>query len=100
MHFYRFRLICEDIAGGKENFPIPATNLVDDACFPPEGMCNIIFALFNFKKTMDLLNICDLYFYICIHASIYVLFICNPLSDVFFWQGPRSSKTKGVALVA
>ncbi|CAA6673795.1 unnamed protein product [Spirodela intermedia] len=25
----------------QENFPIPATNLVDDACFPPPGKCDI-----------------------------------------------------------
>ncbi|CAB1184504.1 unnamed protein product [Spirodela intermedia] len=30
-------LVCEDISGGQENFPIPATNIVDDACFPPPG---------------------------------------------------------------
>ncbi|XP_078432860.1 histone-lysine N-methyltransferase, H3 lysine-9 specific SUVH4-like protein isoform X2 [Wolffia australiana] len=29
--------ICEDISGGQENLPIPVTNMVDDACFPPEG---------------------------------------------------------------
>ncbi|CAA6659737.1 unnamed protein product [Spirodela intermedia] len=25
---------------GQENFPIPATNIVDDACFPPPGKCS------------------------------------------------------------
>uniref|UniRef100_A0A1D1Z4D9 Histone-lysine N-methyltransferase, H3 lysine-9 specific SUVH4 n=1 Tax=Anthurium amnicola TaxID=1678845 RepID=A0A1D1Z4D9_9ARAE len=30
-------LVCEDIAGGQENFPIPATNVVDETPFPPTG---------------------------------------------------------------
>uniref|UniRef100_A0ACD5XJT7 Uncharacterized protein n=1 Tax=Avena sativa TaxID=4498 RepID=A0ACD5XJT7_AVESA len=28
-------LVCDDISGGQENFPIPATNLVDDPPVPP-----------------------------------------------------------------
>ncbi|XP_020589554.1 uncharacterized protein LOC110030909 [Phalaenopsis equestris] len=30
-------LVCDDISGGQENFPIPATNVVDDPPFPPSG---------------------------------------------------------------
>ncbi|KAL9998352.1 putative [histone H3]-lysine(4) N-trimethyltransferase [Helianthus debilis subsp. tardiflorus] len=30
-------LVCEDISGGLENIPIPATNLVDDPPVPPTG---------------------------------------------------------------
>lgn len=30
-------LVCEDISGGQENIPIPATNLVDDPPVPPTG---------------------------------------------------------------
>ncbi|KAI3847899.1 hypothetical protein MKX03_026138 [Papaver bracteatum] len=30
-------LVCKDISGGKENIPIPATNLVDDPPVPPTG---------------------------------------------------------------
>ncbi|KAG0489924.1 hypothetical protein HPP92_006787 [Vanilla planifolia] len=28
-------LVCDDISGGQENFPIPATNIVDDPPIPP-----------------------------------------------------------------
>lgn len=41
--FYFFdwwRLVCEDITGGQENFPIPATNLVDDPPVAPTGNMN------------------------------------------------------------
>lgn len=31
------RLVCEDISGGQEEVPIPATNLVDDPPVPPTG---------------------------------------------------------------
>uniref|UniRef100_A0A0D9V9T0 Histone-lysine N-methyltransferase n=1 Tax=Leersia perrieri TaxID=77586 RepID=A0A0D9V9T0_9ORYZ len=30
-------LVCDDISGGQENLPIPATNLVDDPPVPPTG---------------------------------------------------------------
>ncbi|KAK9678085.1 hypothetical protein RND81_11G187000 [Saponaria officinalis] len=30
-------LVCDDISGGQENIPIPATNLVDDPPVPPTG---------------------------------------------------------------
>ncbi|KAL2348262.1 hypothetical protein Fmac_002262 [Flemingia macrophylla] len=30
-------LVCDDISGGQEDMPIPATNLVDDPPFPPTG---------------------------------------------------------------
>ncbi|KAG2603097.1 histone-lysine N-methyltransferase, H3 lysine-9 specific SUVH4-like isoform X1 [Panicum virgatum] len=30
-------LVCDDISGGQENLPIPATNLVDDPPVPPSG---------------------------------------------------------------
>lgn len=30
--------MCEDIAGGLEDVPIPATNLVDDPPVAPSGM--------------------------------------------------------------
>ncbi|KAI3503648.1 hypothetical protein L1887_32095 [Cichorium endivia] len=30
-------MVCEDISGGLENIPIPATNLVDDPPVPPTG---------------------------------------------------------------
>ncbi|XP_020405510.1 histone-lysine N-methyltransferase isoform X1 [Zea mays] len=30
-------LVCDDISGGQENIPIPATNLVDDPPVPPSG---------------------------------------------------------------
>ncbi|KAK0588958.1 hypothetical protein LWI29_007719 [Acer saccharum] len=30
-------LVCEDITGGQENFPIPATNMVDDPPVAPTG---------------------------------------------------------------
>ncbi|KAJ9564239.1 hypothetical protein OSB04_000205 [Centaurea solstitialis] len=30
-------LVCEDISGGLENIPIPATNLVDEPAVPPTG---------------------------------------------------------------
>ncbi|KAJ0110670.1 hypothetical protein Patl1_02539 [Pistacia atlantica] len=33
-------LVCEDITGGQENFPIPATNLVDDPPVAPTGKAN------------------------------------------------------------
>jgi hypothetical protein len=35
------RLVCDDISGGQENLPIPATNLVDDPPVPPTGMFHI-----------------------------------------------------------
>ncbi|KAK9669830.1 hypothetical protein RND81_13G157400 [Saponaria officinalis] len=31
-------LVCDDISGGQENIPIPATNLVDDPPVPPTGL--------------------------------------------------------------
>lgn len=31
------RLVCEDISGGQENIPIPATNVVDDPPVAPTG---------------------------------------------------------------
>ncbi|KAJ0692707.1 putative [histone H3]-lysine(4) N-trimethyltransferase chromatin remodeling SET family [Helianthus annuus] len=37
-------LVCEDISGGLENIPIPATNLVDDPPVPPTG-CTYIKSL-------------------------------------------------------
>ncbi|KAM3353867.1 hypothetical protein ACQJBY_024829 [Aegilops geniculata] len=30
-------LVCDDISGGQENIPIPATNVVDDPPVPPSG---------------------------------------------------------------
>ncbi|RDX73957.1 Histone-lysine N-methyltransferase, H3 lysine-9 specific SUVH4, partial [Mucuna pruriens] len=33
-------LVCEDITGGREDMPIPATNLVDDPPVPPTGKLN------------------------------------------------------------
>ncbi|KAK8940790.1 Histone-lysine N-methyltransferase, H3 lysine-9 specific SUVH4 [Platanthera zijinensis] len=30
-------LVCDDISGGQEKFPIPATNVVDDPPLPPSG---------------------------------------------------------------
>ncbi|XP_031255904.1 histone-lysine N-methyltransferase, H3 lysine-9 specific SUVH4 isoform X2 [Pistacia vera] len=38
-------LVCEDITGGQENFPIPATNLVDDPPVAPTG--------FTYCKTLQ-----------------------------------------------
>lgn len=35
--FYWLRLVCEDISGGQEDVPIPATNLVDDPPVAPTG---------------------------------------------------------------
>ena len=35
--FYFNRLVCADISNGQENFPIPATNLVDNPPVPPSG---------------------------------------------------------------
>lgn len=35
------RLVCEDITGGQEDVPIPATNLVDDPPVPPTGKLNM-----------------------------------------------------------
>jgi hypothetical protein len=32
----------DDISGGQENIPIPATNLVDDPPVPPSGMFKFI----------------------------------------------------------
>ncbi|KAK9064695.1 hypothetical protein SSX86_016077 [Deinandra increscens subsp. villosa] len=37
-------LVCQDISGGLENIPIPATNLVDDPPVPPTG-CTYIKSL-------------------------------------------------------
>nr|GEW94992.1 histone-lysine N-methyltransferase, H3 lysine-9 specific SUVH4 isoform X1 [Tanacetum cinerariifolium] len=34
-------LVCEDISGGLENIPIPATNVVDDPPVPPTGLTYI-----------------------------------------------------------
>lgn len=34
------RLVCEDITGGQEGIPIPATNLVDDPPVAPTGKWN------------------------------------------------------------
>ncbi|WCJ40240.1 Histone-lysine N-methyltransferase H3 lysine-9 specific SUVH4 [Euphorbia peplus] len=39
-------LVCEDISGGEENIPIPATNLVDDPPVPPTG--------FTYRKAIQL----------------------------------------------
>jgi euchromatic histone-lysine N-methyltransferase len=33
-------LVCEDISGGQEDVPIPATNLVDDPPVAPSGKLN------------------------------------------------------------
>lgn len=38
--FFWLRLVCEDITGGQENIPIPATNLVDDPPVAPTGKLN------------------------------------------------------------
>ncbi|RVW45259.1 Histone-lysine N-methyltransferase, H3 lysine-9 specific SUVH4 [Vitis vinifera] len=35
-------LVCEDISGGQEDIPIPATNLVDDPPFAPTGKFNYL----------------------------------------------------------
>ncbi|GJU69195.1 histone-lysine N-methyltransferase, H3 lysine-9 specific SUVH4 isoform X1 [Tanacetum coccineum] len=35
-------LVCEDISGGLENIPIPATNVVDDPPVPPTGLTYIM----------------------------------------------------------
>ncbi|KAL8229057.1 hypothetical protein R6Q57_013957 [Mikania cordata] len=45
-------LVCEDISGGLENIPIPATNLVDDPPIPPSG-CTYIKSL-KFSKNVVL----------------------------------------------
>lgn len=42
------RLVCDDISGGQENLPIPATNLVDDPPVPPSGMFSYHFSISNF----------------------------------------------------
>ncbi|KAL4568096.1 hypothetical protein LXL04_023697 [Taraxacum kok-saghyz] len=34
-------MVCEDISGGLENIPIPATNLVDDPPVPPNGKLHL-----------------------------------------------------------
>lgn len=39
-------LVCDDISGGQERIPIPATNLVDDPPFPPSG--------FTYHKAMKM----------------------------------------------
>lgn len=36
-HLNAPRLVCEDITGGQEDIPIPATNLVDDPPVAPIG---------------------------------------------------------------
>ncbi|XP_012067354.1 histone-lysine N-methyltransferase, H3 lysine-9 specific SUVH4 isoform X2 [Jatropha curcas] len=38
-------LVCEDISGGREDVPIPATNLVDDPPVPPTG--------FTYRKSLQ-----------------------------------------------
>ena len=40
-------MVCDDISGGQENIPIPATNLVDDPPVPPSGMFKFINCLFH-----------------------------------------------------
>ncbi|KAL1352566.1 hypothetical protein HN51_016557 [Arachis hypogaea] len=44
-------LVCEDITGGQENIPIPATNLVDDPPVAPTGFtyCNSVKVAKNVK---------------------------------------------------
>ncbi|MED6105921.1 Histone-lysine N-methyltransferase, H3 lysine-9 specific suvh4 [Stylosanthes scabra] len=44
-------LVCEDITGGQENIPIPATNLVDDPPVAPTDFtyCNIVKVAKNVK---------------------------------------------------
>ncbi|XP_062230233.1 histone-lysine N-methyltransferase, H3 lysine-9 specific SUVH4-like isoform X2 [Phragmites australis] len=39
-------LVCDDISGGQENIPIPATNLVDDPPVPPSG--------FTYSKSLEI----------------------------------------------
>ncbi|KAL2952092.1 hypothetical protein AAZX31_19G092300 [Glycine max] len=41
-------LVCEDITGGQEDMPIPATNLVDDPPVPPTGKFNKGFAIYTY----------------------------------------------------
>ncbi|KAL5222075.1 hypothetical protein ABZP36_026788 [Zizania latifolia] len=41
-------LVCDDISGGQENLPIPATNLVDDPPVPPTG--------FVYSKSLKILK--------------------------------------------
>ncbi|KAJ4729557.1 histone-lysine N-methyltransferase, H3 lysine-9 specific SUVH4 [Melia azedarach] len=53
-------LVCEDISGGQENFPIPATNLVDDPPVAPTGYtyCNSMQVSKNVKLPTDAVG-CD-----------------------------------------
>ena len=39
-YIYWLRLVCEDISGGQEDVPIPATNLVDNPPVAPTGKLN------------------------------------------------------------
>ncbi|KAK8715924.1 hypothetical protein V6N13_043249 [Hibiscus sabdariffa] len=44
-------LVCEDISGGQENVPIPATNLVDDPPVAPTGKLNFLYC-YEYCKSM------------------------------------------------
>ncbi|KAG4396060.1 hypothetical protein GLYMA_19G103550v4 [Glycine max] len=48
-------LVCEDITGGQEDMPIPATNLVDDPPVPPTGFtyCKFVKVAKNVKLPMN-----------------------------------------------
>ncbi|KAG4915575.1 hypothetical protein JHK87_053132 [Glycine soja] len=48
-------LVCEDITGGQEDMPIPATNLVDDPPVPPTGFtyCKSVKVAKNVKLPMN-----------------------------------------------
>lgn len=46
--FYWQRLVCEDITGGLEDVPIPATNLVDDPPVAPLGKLHCKFSMLLF----------------------------------------------------
>ncbi|RYR04713.1 hypothetical protein Ahy_B06g084489 isoform D [Arachis hypogaea] len=75
-------LVCEDITGGQENIPIPATNLVDDPPVAPTGKSRSIF--------------------IFCHAYLYLSFTyCNSVKvakNVKFPKAATGCKCKGVCI--
>ena len=77
--FYFNRLVCADISNGQENFPIPATNLVDNPPVPPSG------TLQTFKEvSYPMLYRCCIFYYYLSYA-IFACFLCLFLEVACFF---------------
>ena len=65
--------MCEDITGGQEDIPIPATNLVDDPPVAPTGKLNSSFDTFMMGSLILLIFL--------------RMLVCHVVSVLFFANG-------------